>query len=128
MDIKSWLRKLVIRFLSIENIQADLDRTFRESKALAGLIAEQTKDLADLRELAEQRYRSNQGDITEVEQRMMLRMAAIEEMIQSRQPGNPEGEDNKPTGGYVPWTTRMRNAERAAFNPKKWAKVTAKQE
>jgi hypothetical protein len=117
----NWMKNAVIRFLKQDDLQDEVRGLKAQVAALGGLLTEMSNEIASFHELVDQQYYAASSELTEVESRMMMRLAQDEEIRQS-QSKDEESETPPAVGGYVRWTERLRRAEIAAADPSKYAR------
>src|ERR1019366_562234 len=103
----------------VDKLRAELRAACAQVNALSALCQEQSDEIEKVRQLAEQRYAATGNELTDVEQRMMMRIALIEEA----KPPKKAEESAQTATGYVPWSERKRRVEQLNSDPTKYLKT-----
>ena len=123
MRIKKRLLNYIFQILGIDTLKAEVAGLRAQVSALAGMVSAASNECAELREFVTDQYRAASNELTEVEQRMMMRIAQIEEIrFEEAQKKSEDEKPAQPAGGFTRWTDRMKKAEASGYDPSKYLK------
>jgi len=106
-------KKLAVAQCDIKTLQ---DQLFVFGK----VIEEQSNELAKLREEVRTRYHVLDRDMTETEQRLMVRLEDMEDRLSEKPESDILVTETSPERGVVRWSERKRAAQREAADPSRW--------
>jgi hypothetical protein len=116
----NWLRELLERWLGIPELRKQIAALEMQLSAMGRLLSEVSSDVEGQSRRTDSILMNVNSSVIEVEERLLIRVAALEERTASGD--YTKDEADAPSGGFIPWTERKRRAEMAASDPSKWLK------
>ena len=123
----NWLRDLLEKWLGIPELRRQISGLEQQLSAMGKVQEEVSSHVEEQSRRTDSILLTTNSAVIEVEERLLIRVAALEERFASGDYTNDEA-DSPTSGGYVPWTERKRRAEAAVSNPSKWLKKAVPQE